>query len=174
MVRVLVRRKYLAPSRPRMIVVTRFDETVLRKRVAIAISNKLLVAAKNLWLVLQEIHNFHRRALLVVVINLRRVARLYHALVNARNGVLNVEEIHIHIAERSSIVRKRAVANRWPRNRGKPAVENRIFRGEPCQHGELVRWEIGHNGPRSVDAGALRGIALDEALHVRGPACARR
>src|SRR5439155_1525679 len=69
---------------------------------------------------------------------------------------------------------KRAVANRWPRNRGKPAVENGIFRGEPCQHGELVRWEIGHNGPRGVGAGALRGIALDEALHVRGPACARR
>src|SRR6266849_8089105 len=73
--------------------------------------DQLAVAAKNLRLVLQEIHNLHRRALLVVVINLGGATRMHHALVNTLNGVLNVEKVHVHVAEGRSVVGERAVAN---------------------------------------------------------------
>src|SRR5260370_4771958 len=110
-----------------MIVVAGLDKAVFGKSVAIAIADELAVAAENLRLVLQEIHNLHRRALLIVVINLCRMAAPNHAFVHAQDGILNVKEAHIHVAEGSSVLRERAITTRRPRNRGKPPVENGLL-----------------------------------------------
>src|ERR1700686_3224602 len=109
-----------------MIVVARLDKAVIGQSIAFAIGHELTVAAKYLRLVLQEIHNLHRGALLVVIINLGGVPRLHHALINALDRVLNVKESHVHVAEGSSVVRERSVANGRSGNRGKPSVKDGI------------------------------------------------
>src|SRR4029077_20987593 len=96
---VLVRSKYLAAAWARMIVIARLDKAVVRKSVAVAIADELAVAAKNLWLILQEIHNLHRRALLVIIVNLCGAATLNHSFVDALDGILNVKQVHVHVAE---------------------------------------------------------------------------
>ncbi len=149
-----------------MIVVARLDKAVLGEGVALAIADELAVTTKDLRLVLQEVHDLHRRTLLVVVVNLGRVTRLHHALVNTQDRILDVKEIHIHVAEGGAVVRESAVANGWTRNRRKPAVENGILGGEPGEHGQLFRWEVRHDGVRRIYVRALRGVALDEPLHV--------
>ncbi len=118
--------------------------------------DELAVAAKNLRLVLQEIHNLHRRTLLVVVINLGGATRLHHALVNTLNGVLNVEEVHVHVAEGRSVVGERAVANGRSGNGGKPAVKDGILRCELGEHGQARRRKVRHDGVGVVDASTLR------------------
>src|SRR5712691_9604814 len=141
-----------------MIVVAGFDEAVFGKSIAIAIADELAVAAENLRLVLQEIHNLHRGALLVVVINLCRVAAPNHAFVNAQDGILNVKKVHIHVAEGSSVVRERAITSGRPGNRGEPAVENGVLRCELSEHGQLTGRKVRHDGAGSVSVSALRGV----------------
>ena len=153
-----------------MIVVARFDKAVFGKSVAVAIADELAVATENLRLVLQEIHNLHRRTLLVVVVNLGGVTRLQHALVNAENRILNVEEIHIDLTERCAVVSERPIADRRPGNRRKPSIENGILGGEPGEHGQLLRRKVRHDGAGSVDVCAPRSVALDEAPHGGGSA----
>ena len=134
----------------------------------------MAVAAKDPRLVFQEVHNLHRRALLVVVVNLGRVASLHHALVNTLNRVLNVEQVHIHVAEGSAVMRERTIADGRSGYRGKPAVEDGILRREPSEHRQPLRRKIRHDGVGSIDAGALRGVALDEPLHICDAAGPRR
>src|SRR5260370_37477456 len=157
-----------------MIVEAVRDEPEFGKTIAIAIADELALAAENLRVVLKEIHNLHRRDLLIVVINLCRMAAPNHAFVNAQDGILNVKEVHIHVAEGSSVVRERAITNGRPGNRGKPAVENGVLRCELSEHGQLSRRKVRHEGVGSVSVSALRGVTLDEALHVGGAAASSR
>src|SRR5206468_11965640 len=98
---------------------------------------------------------------------------LNHALINARDSVLDVE-VHAHAAERGAKVGKCKVADGWSGNGREPAVKNGIFRGKPSEHGQLLRRKVRHDGVGSGDRRALRGIAFDEALHICDTAGSRQ
>ena len=118
MVRVLIRRDHRTFV-PIVIVVVRFNEAVLRKLPLLAVIQELLVRPEKFRLMLQQIHNLHGRTGLIEVIQLRRVLRSRpdQPVVNTQVRLIDVKQIHPDLAKRSSIVRKRSIANRRPRNR---------------------------------------------------------
>ena len=118
MVRVLIRRDHRTFV-PIVIVVVRFNEAVLWKLPLLAVIQELLVRPEKFRLMLQQIHNLHGRTGLIEVIQLRRVLRSRpdQPVVNTQVRLIDVEQIHPDLAKRSSIVRKRSIANRRPRNR---------------------------------------------------------
>ena len=120
-----------------MLIRVRFHRVTRRRR-------KLVVRAEEA-LVRQQIKNFHRGTRLVVVVQLRRAAGGDETRVDAPELRVQVEEVHADLAERRSIVRERAVAERRPGNRREPAVEDRELLREGRQDRQLLRLEDGQN-----------------------------
>ena len=121
----------------RMVVVVWLDEAVFGKAAVFAVGNELLVGPEEFRLVLEQIYNFHGRAGVVVVINLGRVFRggVDHAFVDALVGWLDNENVHAHLAKRSSIVRESSIADSGAGDGREPSVENRKFTRQGAEYG---------------------------------------
>src|SRR5271157_5450098 len=103
-----------------------FDEAILREITFIAVSQELIIGCEQLWLMLQQVHNFDRRTRLVVVVDLGCAsgAGEYHPLINAQPRLAKIEDIHTGLSEGSAVVREGAVANRWTGNGSMPRIKD--------------------------------------------------
>src|SRR6202142_845935 len=83
-IRVLVGGQFLAVISV-VVVVVWFDKAIVRQGTDFAVGQELFIRGKQLGLVLQQVHDFHRGTGLVVIVNLRRVGGISgdHALIDA-------------------------------------------------------------------------------------------
>src|SRR2546421_10433111 len=106
-----------------MIVVRRLNKTVVRQLPKFTVRDELAEGRKNFRLMGQKIHDFHRGALLIVVIDLGRTASIDHAAINAFDVLTDIENVHANLAEGSPVVGEGSVADCRSRNRGEPVIE---------------------------------------------------
>src|SRR5258707_4758127 len=95
----VVGNKFSGAVRRVVVGVVRLDEAVVGKLVAAAGILEVLKCTEELWLVLQEIDYFERRAGLVVVVKLAGIRRGLKALVDALVFLVPVENVHADLAE---------------------------------------------------------------------------
>src|SRR5689334_21478027 len=81
MVGVLVRGENLATI-AFVVAVVWLDEAVLGESILFAVRKEVLEQSKQFRLILEKIDHFQRRALRIKIVELRRVARLHHALID--------------------------------------------------------------------------------------------
>src|SRR6202035_6064541 len=93
-------------------------------------------------------------------------SRVDEAAVDALKWLVDVEQTHVDPAERSSVMRERAVADGWTRNRSEPAVEYRKLQCQRGQHGQIFLREVIHDLLGVSDVLLLMEVALHESLHV--------
>src|SRR6476660_4559981 len=132
MVGVLVRGQQMSAVTV-MVREVRLDEGVVGQDTSLAVIEELRVRPEELWLVLQEVHDLHRGALLIVVVDLRGASACLQPFVDALEQLIGIEELHADVPERSAAVREGAVAQRRSRNRRKPPVEDRVLEGKGRQ-----------------------------------------
>ncbi len=121
---------------------------------------------------LQEVDDFHRRTLLVVIVDFCFFAGVNHAAVDALDIPSDIENVHADLAEGSAIVGESAVADGGAGNGGEPIVKKGKFLGESGKDGKFLRLEVIHDLLSTLSVFGLSEIALYEALHVGDAAIA--